>query len=110
MNELIIMERKDGSREKLQIIRWITSHQSTQCSGFALMLLRNPPTVRELRKRHGNDDDEFVRAVLWQWLSRDDDDVLEPSVPCTWESLIKCVEDVGLDREFVKLLREYVPK
>lgn len=110
MNELITMDCKDGSGEKLQIIRWITSHPSTQCSDFALMLLQHSPTVRELRKRHGNDDDEFVRAVLRQWLSRDDDDILEPSVPCTWESLIKCVEDAGLAGEFFKLLRENVPK
>ena len=110
MNELIAMERKDGSGRWLKIIRWITSHQSTQCSDFALMLLQNSLTVRELRKRHGSDDNEFVRAVFRQWLSRDDDDILEPSVPCTWESLIKCMEDAGLDREFVKLLREYVPK
>ena len=110
MNELITMEWKDGSAEKLQIIRWITSHQSTQCSDFAQMLLKDSLTVRELKKRHGNDDDEFVRAVLRKWLSRDDDDKHEPSVPCTWESLIKCVENAGLDGEFVRLLRENVPK
>ena len=104
------MEWKDGSGRKLQIIRWITSHQSTQCSDFAQMLLKDSLTVRELKKRHGNDDDEFVRAVLRQWLSRDDDNQLEPSVPCTWESLLKCVEDAGLAGEFVKLLRENVPK
>ena len=104
------MEWKDGSGEKLQIIRWITSHQSTQCSDFAQMLLKDSLTVRELKKRHGNNDDEFVRAVFRQWLSRDDDDKHEPSVPCTWESLIKCVENARLDGEFIRLLREIVPK
>ena len=109
MNDLIMLKRKDGSRKKLQIIRWITSHKSTQCDDFAQMLLNDPLTVRELHKRHDNDD-EFVRAAFSRWLNRDDDDEEEESIPCTWEALIKCVDDAGLDRNLVKELRTNAPE
>ena len=107
MNDLIMLKRKDGSRKKLQIIRWITAHKSTQCDDFAQMLLNDPLTVRELRKRR-HTDDEFVRATLGQWLNRDDDDEEEESRPCTWKAFIKCVDDAGLDRNLVKELRNNV--
>ena len=109
MKDLFILKRKDGSREQLQIISWITAHTSTKCEDFAQMLLNDPVTVRKLRKKHDTDEEEFVRATLSQWLNRDDDDEEEESLPCTWEALIKCVDDAGLDRNLVKELRNNVP-
>ena len=111
MNELISMERRDGSRRQLRIIDWITTHKSIQCTDFAHKLLKYRPTIRKLRKDH-TDDDEFIRAVLETWLGRDDDDdnESEDSVPCTWDNLIKCVKGAGLDGELVKLLRDNIPR
>ena len=106
MNDLISVKRRDGSDENLEIIEWITSHSSGQCDNFGHKLLNNRLTIRKLRKNLTNDE-EFVSAVLEKWLSRDDDDK-KGSLPCTWESLVKCAEDAGLDGEFVKLLRDNV--
>ena len=109
INELISMERRDGSRKKLEIIDEITSHKSTQCTDFAHKLLNHRSTVRRLQKNHTNDE-EFIRAVLNNWLDRDDDDEQEESVPCSWEALIQCMNDAGLDGELVKVLRDNVPR
>ena len=103
------MERRDGSRKKLEIIDEITSHKSTQCTDFAHKLLNHRSTVRKLQKNHTNDE-EFIRAVLNNWLDRDDDDEQEESVPCSWEALIQCMNDAGLDGELVKILRDNVPR
>ena len=72
------------------------------------MLLNDPMTVMKLRKTH-SDDDKFVRAVFSKWLSRDDDDEEEDSIPCTWEALVKCVDDAGLNRDLLKELSNNVP-
>ena len=109
MNELISMKKRDGSKGSLKIIHWITSHDLAQCEDFAHKLLADRPTVRKLRRKH-QDVDDFIRAVLKKWLDRDDDDDDEESLPCTWESLIKCSHDASLDGEFVKLLRDNIPK
>ena len=109
MNELISMQKRDGSKGKLKIIKWITSHKPTQCDDFANKLLVDKLPVKELRKKHQGDD-EFVRAVLKRWISRDDDDEDEESVECTWEALVSCCQEADLDGDFVKLLRDNVPK
>ena len=107
MSDLISMKMRDGSEEKLEIIRWITSHTSTKCDDFAHKLLNNRLTVRELRKKYDKDD-EFVRAVLEKWLSRDDDSK-KGSLPCTWDTLVQCVDESDLDGVFHKLLKDNVP-
>ena len=108
ITDLINLKRKDGSRKELQIIDWITAHKSAKCDDFAQMLLNDPVTVMKLRKRH-SDDDEFVRAAFNKWLSRDDDNEEEDSIPCTWEALIKCVDKAGLNRDLLKELSNNVP-
>ena len=108
ITDLINLKRKDGSRKKLQIIEWITAHESAKCDDFAQMLLNDPMTVMKLRKTH-SDDDKFVRAALNKWLSRDDDDKNEVSIPCTWEAFVKCVDDAGLNRDLLKELSDNVP-
>ena len=109
MADLISMTRRDGTRGKFRIIDWITSHESTVCKDFAYKLLIDELTVRKLQMKH-KDSEEFVRAVFEKWLSRDDDDEDEMSQPCTWESLIQCAEDSGLDGTFIKLLGGNVPR
>ena len=107
MNDLISMKRRDGSDENLEIIEWITSHSSGQCDNFGHKLLNNRLAIGKLRKNLTSDE-EFVSAVLEKWLSRDDDDEKKESLLCTWESLVKCFNEAGLDGEFVKLLRNNV--
>ena len=102
------MKKKDGSGEDLRIIDWITSHDHTECVDFAYKLLNDRLSVRTLNKNCKNDN-EFVRAVLDKWLGRDDDDK-KGSLSCTWETLVKCVKEADLDGEFLKLLRENVPR
>ena len=108
MNELISMQKRDGSKGKLKIIKWITAHKPAQCVDFAHKLLVDKFLVKELRKKHQGED-EFVRAVLKRWISRDDDDEDEESVECTWEALISCCQEADLDGVFVKLLCDNVP-
>ena len=109
MNELISMQKRDGSKGKLRIIDWITSHELTRCVDFARKLLVDELSVKQLRKKH-QCENEFVRAVLERWISRDDDNEDEESLECTWEALVGCCHDAGLDGVFVKLLRDNVPK
>ena len=108
MSDLISMKINDGSDENLMIIEWISAHDSSQCDDFGHKLLNDRLSVKKLRKKHKDDDDKFIRAVLENWLSRDDDDKKGRSLPCTWESLVKCSNESGLDGEFVKLLRDNV--
>ena len=110
MNELISMKKRDGARGKLKIIAWITAHELPQCDDFAHKLLIDPLAVKRLRTNHKDDREEFVRAVLREWINRDDDDEDEESLPCTWEALIQCSRDASLDGEFVSLLRDNIPK
>ena len=104
------MQKRDGSKGKLRIIEWITSHKPTQCDDFANMLLVDKLLVKKIRVMHENDKEKFVRAVLERWISRDDDDEDEESLECTWKALVSCCHDAGLDGDFVKLLRDNVPK
>ena len=104
------MEKRDGSRKrKLSIIDKISCHDKSKCDDFARNLLGDRLTVNGLRKKHKGDD-EFVRAVFDSWLSRDDDDEDEESMECRWESLVQCAKDSDLDGEFVKQLRDNVPR
>ena len=109
MSELISMQKRDGSKGKLRIIEWITSHEPTQCVDFAHKLLVDPLPVKKLSKKHEENKEEFVRAVLQKWLDRDDDDENEESLPCTWNALVQSCEDANLDGVFIKLLRSNIP-
>ena len=110
MNELISMQKRDGSKGKLMIIEWITAHKLTKCVDFAHMLLVDPLPVKKLSTEHEENKEEFVRAVLQKWISRNDDNESEESLPCTWDALVKCCEDANLDGVFVKLLRDNILK
>ena len=109
MNELISMQKGDGSKGKLRIIDWITAHKLTQCVDFAHKLLVDVLQVKTLSTKHEERKEEFVRAVLQKWLDRDDDDENEESLPCTWNALVQSCEDANLDGVFIKLLRSNIP-
>ena len=110
MSELISMQKRDGSKGKLMIIEWITTHKFAQCVDFAHKLLVDALPVKKLSMKHEEKKEEFVRAVLQKWLDRNDDDESEESLPCMWDALVKCCEDANLDGVFVKLLRGNIPK
>ena len=63
MADLICMKRRDGTRGKFHIIKWITSHESTVCKDFAFKLLIDELTVRKLLMKY-RDSEEFVRTGL----------------------------------------------
>ena len=46
------MQKRDGSKGKLRIIKWITTHEPTQCGDFAHKLLVDKLSVKQLRKKH----------------------------------------------------------
>ena len=54
----------------------ITAHTSVQCDDLAQLLLNEPMAVNKLRKENTSDS-KFVRAVLTDWLSRNDDDPMD---------------------------------
>ena len=109
MVELISMQKRDGSKGLFRIIDWITSHKPAKCADFAKKLLRDNLSVKQLSNKH-KDMDEFVRAVLRKWINRDDGNEDEESLECTWEALVHCCQQAGLDGAFVTLLRNNVPK
>ena len=104
MNQLISLKKTDGSGEYLRVIKWITSLSHSECVDLAYLLLVDPVKVETHQKKSGTD--EFVRAVLHDWLSSGDD---SRAVPCTWEALVDCVEAAGLPGTLVKAIRETFP-
>ena len=109
MAELVCFKKRDGSGEDLQVIRWITSYPSAKCKSFAHLLLRDTLVIRELLKKTNNDDDEFIQAILMNWLDRRDDDPTDKAVPRTWEALACCVEQADVDGELAKTIRDNRP-
>ena len=102
--QLISLKKTDGSGEYLRVIEWITSLSCSKCMDFAHLLLVDPVKVETHQKKSSTD--EFVRAVLEDWLSSGDD---SKAVPRTWEALADCMEAAGLPGTLVKAIRETCP-
>ena len=102
--QLISLKKTDGSGEYLRIIEWITSLSRSKCVDFAHILLVDPVKVTTHQKL--SNSDEFVRAVLEDWLSRGE---RSRAVPRTWKALADCMEDAGLPGDLVKAIRETCP-
>ena len=104
IHELTTLWKDDGT--KLSVTYWITSHEQCRCVDFANLLLRDDVLV----SRYQNDGMgiyEFVRTVLRDWLSRDDDsDQLNDAVPRTWAALAECVTNAGLAGALAKAIRD----
>ena len=77
-----------------------------KCVDFANMLLRDDVLVRRYQNDHKAEKDEFVRTVLRDWLSRDDDDSTDSAVPRSWAALAECITDAGLDGALTKAIRD----
>ena len=102
-HELISIKKADGT--KLEVTKWITSHEQWRCVDFANMLLKDDVLVRRYENEH-KEKDEFVRMVLKNWLSRNDDDSTDSAVPRTWAALAECVTDAGLDGALTKAISD----
>lgn len=101
MDQLKSLKLSDGSEEYLCIIKWIASLPRSECVNFAHSLLDDSVKVKNYRKK--SDTDEFVEAVLCDWLSSSDG---SKAVPHTWIALADCIEDAGLPGDLVKAIRE----
>ena len=88
-----------------KIISRITAHSSADCEDFAELLLKETTTVDKLRNENKRVEN-FVRAVLRNWLSRNDNDPKDPAVPRTWESLAQCMKLAGLEGVLVEHVRD----
>ena len=105
-HELVSLKKEDGS--KLEVTKWISAHEEWDCVDFAEMLLRNDVLVKEYKNEYKRKYN-FVRAVLRDWLSRDDDNYSDSAVPRTWAALAECVTDAGLDGALAKAIRDTCP-
>lgn len=103
-NQLLKLKKADGST--LQIVKTLSSFKLHQCEDFAYLLLHDDVQVRKLKSDYEENKDQFVRAVLKDWLSRDDSDSSDSAVPRTWEALAQCVTDAELDGTLAKAIRE----
>ena len=103
-NQLIHLKKADGSA--LNVIDWISSSDKCKCSDFAHMLLNDGVLVSKYEKKS---KDEFIREVLKEWLSRNDDDPNDSAVPRTWSALAECVSAAGLDGTLTKAINDACP-
>ena len=103
-NQLLNLKKADESA--LQVVKTLSSFELYQCEDFAYLLLRDDVQVRKLKSDCKENKDKFVRAVLKDWLSRDDGDSSDPAVLRTWEALAQCVTDAELDGTLAKAIRE----
>ena len=106
-NQLLVLKKADGSAaDSLRVIQWISSSDQYLCEDFASLLLNDPVKVKIHQRDNKDNADKFIRAVLKDWLSRDDGD---PAVPRTWEGLAQCVTDTGLNGALAKAIRDACP-
>ena len=79
-----------------------------QCTDFAHMLLKNDVLVDKYEKEF-KEKDEFVRKVLKNWLSRNDNDTNDKAAPRTWAALAKCITDADLPGALTKAINDACP-
>ena len=79
-----------------------------QCTDFAYMLLKDDVLVSKYEKEC-KEKNEFVRKVLKDWLSRNDDDPNDSAAPRTWAALADCITDAGLPGALAKAIRDTFP-
>ena len=89
----------------LRIIKSITACDSDLCADLAYLLLNDDVTVKKLKMNY-TDNGQFVRAVLREWLERDDDNHKDPAAPRTWAALVECIHDAGLPGVLAKAIRD----
>ena len=104
-SDLISLRWRTDDQPALRVIKWITSCEPTQCADLAHLLLQDELTVKKL-KMNNTDNDQFVRAVLREWLDRDDDDDNDPAAPRTWAALAECIHDADLPGALAKAIRD----
>ena len=103
---MICLKKEDGT--KLEVTKWLSAHEEWKCVDLAEMLLRDDVSVKRYQNEHKRKYN-FVRALLRDWLSRDDGDCTDSAVPRTWSALAECVSDAGLDGALAKAIRDTCP-
>ena len=76
-----------------------------KCTDFAHMLLNDDVLVSKYEKEY-KEKDEFVRTVLKEWLSRNDDDPNDSAVSRTWSALAECITEAGLPGALTKAIND----
>ena len=85
---------------KKSIADFISWHTNAECNSFANLLLKDNDLVGRIRRNY-RDNEDFVPDVLGRWLGGQGD-----AIACTWENMLKCMEDAGLKPHSVKIIRE----
>ena len=101
MIELIHLDGTD-----VRVIDSITSSDMHKCVDFAQVLLRDVQCVKKHQSDCNGNKESFVREVLSDWLSRDDDNESDVAVPRTWKALADCVTKAGLEGALAKSIRD----
>lgn len=94
--DLIHLDMNDG-RDSLRIMAAITSHPEVKCADFAHVLLKDRVKVLGLKNKHSQDKEQFVRAVLEDWIATPDR---------SWQDLIKAMEQAAMDGEIVNKIKK----
>ena len=105
-NQLLHFQKADGSN--LKVIQWITALEQWRCIDFAHVLLKDGVLVSKYNTEC-KEKDEFVRKVLNDWLSWNDNDPNDLAAPRTWAALAECVTDAGLPGTLAKAIRDTFP-
>ena len=101
MSQLVHLDGTD-----VRVIKSITSLEMHKCVDFAQVLLGDDQCVKKHESNCNGNKEDFVRKVLSDWLSRDDDNKSDAAVPRTWEALAECVTKADLDGTLAKSIRD----
>ena len=89
--------------DTLRIIDFIADHPDCRRHDFAHLLLRDFEVVEVIWKEN-KDKGDFIRAVLSKWLESESD----CARPCTWTSLIECMENARMDASKIKAVKDQI--
>ena len=106
-NQLLRLKNASADGTDLKVIQWITSLEQWQCTDFAHVLLNDDVLVSKYEKE--SKKDEFVRKVVKDWLSHNDDDPNDLAASRTWPALAECVTDAGLPGTLTKAINDACP-
>ena len=100
MPQLIGIQDENG--QWLRISDIIASNTGATCDKFAHVLLNHPVAVQTLKSENKSGKEEYILAVLRSWLYS----TTGPAKPCSWENLLVCMEQAGVDGYSIKQIRD----
>ena len=105
-SQLIVLKEALPDGSDLRIVDWLSAFELYECEDFASVLLNDDIAVKTLKSQSQDKNNVFIRAVLHNWLNRDDGKPSDPAVSRTWEALAQCVSDASLDGALAKAIRD----